>query len=499
MSGGADGVAGSNDRDPDRTSGPGLFVGHWLGFAVMSSKSFLATPRSVATCVVWPALGDAESNRRLALLHQFEATQWWPEAQLRTAQMAQAEQVIRHAQRTTPLHAERLRAAVAMPRGSFDWDVFSRIPVIGRAEMRLAGRDAFSREPPHAHGPLAERTTSGSTGMPLRMWWTELVGIVDDTLTLRGHVWQGRDFAAKAAMISRPRQTQPLKPGERMDWAPGFRTGPAVVIPIAQTATELLAALDREQPAYLVSTPTVIAEIAQACRRRGRGIAGLREVTTVGEVLQEWHRAIIGEGLAVATVDLYATEEVGKIAMQCEAGSLHVMAENVIVEVLDDAGAACAPGEVGRVVVTSLVNFATPCIRYAIGDHAEVGTACACGRGLPVLRRVIGRSRAMLVRPDGARQFPRLAPLTRLLLELDIARYQLAQVAPSRLELRLVGARPLDAAMMARVAGVLQEVAGFPVEATVAYRDSIARSASGKYEDFRSELGGGAAPGNDAA
>jgi phenylacetate-coenzyme A ligase PaaK-like adenylate-forming protein len=61
------------------------------------------------------------------------------------------------------------------------------------------------------------------------------------------------------------------------------------------------------------------------------------------------------------------------------------------VEVLDEEGRPCAPGETGRVVATSLNNFAMPLIRYETGDTAEVGAPCPCGRGLPVLTRIMGR------------------------------------------------------------------------------------------------------------
>jgi phenylacetate-CoA ligase len=54
-------------------------------------------------------------------------------------------------------------------------------------------------------------------------------------------------------------------------------------------------------------------------------------------------------------------------------------------------------------VVTPLHNFAMPLIRYAIGDYAEAGPPCACGRGLPVLARILGRARNLLTLPHGER------------------------------------------------------------------------------------------------
>jgi phenylacetate-CoA ligase len=103
-------------------------------------------------------------------------------------------------------------------------------------------------------------------------------------------------------------------------------------------------------------------------------------------------------------VDMYTCQEAGYLALQCpDHPHYHVQSENVLLEVVDDQGLPCAPGEVGRVLVTSLNNFATPLIRYEIGDYAEVGAACSCGRGLPVLKRIMGRYRNLLTLPDGTR------------------------------------------------------------------------------------------------
>ena len=78
-----------------------------------------------------------------------------------------------------------------------------------------------------------------------------------------------------------------------------------------------------------------------------------------------------------------------------------MQAENVLLEIIDAAGNPLPPGNVGRVVITVLHNLAMPLIRYEIGDYAAFGGECTCGRGLPVLERIVGRARNMLRLPDG--------------------------------------------------------------------------------------------------
>ena len=135
--------------------------------------------------------------------------------------------------------------------------------------------------------------------------------------------------------------------------------------------------------------------------------------------------------------------EVGYIALQCpQHEHYHVQFETLIVEVLDSAGTPCAPGEVGRVVLTTLHNFAMPLVRYAIGDYAEAGEACDCGRGLPVIKRIMGRDRNMLTKPDGSQHWPSF-PAEIWTAVAPIRQFRLIQKSLDRIEAQFVAADEL--------------------------------------------------------
>ena len=145
-------------------------------------------------------------------------------------------------------------------------------------------------------------------------------------------------------------------------------------------------------------------------------------------------------------------------------------------------------GEIGQVLVTSFFNYAMPLLRYRLGDFAEVGANCLCGRGLPVLRRILGRERnSVLVAPSGerfwpmfgTRGFPRIAP---------VIQHQFVQKTTERVEARLVTERPLtlaeEDALRAHIQAQLQW--RFQIEFT--YHEEIQRNAAGKFEPFISEV-----------
>ena len=109
----------------------------------------------------------------------------------------------------------------------------------------------------------------------------------------------------------------------------------------------------------------------------------------------------------ITLIDGYSSQECGAIALQCPQGDgYHVMSESMLVEILDDNGDHCGPGEIGRVVVTDLQNLASPIIRYDIGDYARLGASCSCGRGLAKLEQILGRQLNLLVKPNGDRHWP---------------------------------------------------------------------------------------------
>jgi phenylacetate-CoA ligase len=320
-----------------------------------------------------------------------------------------------------------------------------------------------------------------------------MVGLYWNVLTLRDHVWHRRDLSQKLAIV-REGSTHARADSWGVATMGLVDTGPAVSNSIHTDAAELLEWLLTERPGYLFTYPSLLAELARLALARQARMPELLEVRTVSEALGPELRDLCREAWGVPLVDSYSSSEAGYMALQCpEYEHYHVQSEGVLLEVLDERNRPCGPGEVGRVVVTPLHNFATPLIRYDIGDYAEVGKPCDCGRGLPVLKRVLGRVRNTLVTADGKRYWP-LFGTRELTDKLPLLQHQFVQKTVELVEARLVVGRPLSAAeeqmIIARVQSKLP--AGMRVE--LSYVEQLARSASGKFEDFISEVAEASAP-----
>ena len=128
-----------------------------------------------------------------------------------------------------------------------------------------------------------------------------------------------------------------------------------------------------------------------------------------------------------------------------------------------------------------------PLVRYDIGDYAEVGEACPCGRGLPVLRRVLGRVRNTLVTADGRRYWPKFG-MRALIAMTPIRRYQFVQKSFDLMQARLVVDTPLTGQQHEQVRQHIQGNLPDGVRTSITYCDRLERSVSGKFEDFVSEV-----------
>lgn len=434
--------------------------------------------RSQVRGIEWPAITDVASSQLLSLAWQLEQSQWWSPDKLRAHQQVQLRALLAHAL-TVPHYEQSLFGISA--------EQWTRIPILTRDQVIAAGDRLLSKHYPSNHGNTAEVMTSRTSGTPVRVRSTDAVNLFWKAITLRDHAWHRRDLDAKLATIRYTGDDAKPPDGTRSKcWGPATATlapeAPLSRLSVASTTDEQVAWLLREDPAYLIVYPTVLDAIARTLRTLGKKLPSLREVRTVSEALSEETRSLCRDVLGAPLVDMYSAQEVGYIALQCPSGThYHVQSESVLVEILRDDGSPCTAGETGRVIVTDLHNFATPLIRYDLGDYAEVGAPCACGRGLPVLTRIVGRRRGMLRYADGRTTWPVFTVACR-----QAARYrecQLVQDSVTQLRLRVVPDGAMEPGAEAALRAALQRVLG-DFEIAIEIVDAIDRSPAGKLLEF---------------
>lgn len=424
------------------------------------------------------------------LIRELDRSQWLTPAETARRQGLLLRSLVRHAEAHSPQFRGRLRAAGLRVADLPDVDALDRLPPLTRRAVQAAGGDLYCAQVPQAHMPLQELRTSGSTGEPVVVRTTALKQLLWQGTTMRDHAWHRRDFSGRLSSV---RPTHAAY-GEHDDWGPPVSllhaTGRSQAIPVTTDIQEMLRLLEAFGPDMLIVFPNILAGLVEACRRRGRALVGLSRIRTIGETLTPAARAAATEALGAAVEDLYSSHEFGNIALECpHGGAYHVMAEYLHLEILDDRDRPCAPGEIGRVVVSDLMNLATPLLRYEIGDYAEAAAPCPCGRGLPTLRRIVGRERNLIRLPDGRRHYP-LVGFARFREVAPVVQYQLIQEAPEEIEVRLVCERPPTAAEEEALGAVIRDALAYDFRLRYAYfPDRIPPSKNGKFEEFICRLG----------
>lgn len=426
------------------------------------------------------------------MLQQFDETQWWSHAKLLDHQRNQLRAVTEHAVATVPYYEQLFRKHGLTPSDTTTADGWQQIPLLTRRDIQFAGSALHSSRLPLAHGEVRSTATGGSTGQPVVVLKSKLMEYFWRVLTLRDHLWHNRDFSKSFAAI-RYLEDEAANPphGLTVDsWGGATReaipTGPGYVLNIKSSIAQQAAWLRDRNPGYVLGYPSAMYAIARHFEAQQWEPPALHQVTTFGEILEPECRAECERVFRASLIDLYSSQEVGYIALQCpEHPHYHVQSESVLVEVLDDLGQACAPGEIGKVVVSSLHNFAMPLLRYDIGDYAEVGAPCPCGRGLPVLKRILGRQRNLLVMPDGDLRWPVFTSEDAAEELPPFLQFQIVQRTLEEIDLMVVPAGSgYSDEERALVEQYFQRVLGHPFKIAIHCVDSIPRSRSGKFEDF---------------
>ena len=378
----------------------------------------------------------------LALQDQLAEGQWHAPERVQALQRERLVRVLDHAKATVPFYRERL--ADHATTGPLDLDWFQGLPVLSRKDVQAHFEALQSGAVPSGHGTLLRGRSSGSTGTPVEIVGTAYDAQFARALLLRSHLWSDHDFSGHLAAIKKLSEGTPER-AERWGSVASFPflTGPASFLDIGVAVGVQLDWLVATGPDYLITYPSNLHALCEEALRRQTGIETLRHVMCMAESLATETRELCREAFGVEIADAYSAEEVGLIALQCpEREVYHVQSEAMVLELLREDGGACEPGEMGHVTVTPLHNYAMPLVRYQLGDLAVAGGPCTCGRGLPVLERVLGRTRNLLQLADGSRVWPSFG--SRRLREIaPIVQHQFVQDGIDRLTARLVVERVL--------------------------------------------------------
>ncbi len=448
---------------------------------------------------VFPAVLPPNGSQHLSLQYQLEKSQWLEPQEIFKVTSRQLRLVLLHAAANVPYYRSAFKErGIRIPKEiTKDW--FSSLPVLQRDQLQREPGELLARTFPREHGGTTTVSSSGSTGRAVTVTTTSYAQLIWRAFALREHIWHERDFRQSLAGIRYlPRGEGEFPDGGRTsDWGiteSVFVSGPGLYLNVVTKLKDQISWILRNKPAYLTSFPSNLAALARHCLENEIRFSFLKGLRTVGETVTPYHRELFRDAWQVKAVDVYSCEEFGSLAIQCPAAEhYHVQSENIYLEIVDDKGRQCGIGEPGRVLITSLHNFAMPLIRYEIGDMAVWGELCQCGRGLPVLARILGRKRNRLVLPDGSNEFAYLSLHENYdaMTGTPPKYYQFVQKSLEEIEVRLVLDNKMSPEQEQRFTKTIQDNLGHPFTLRFVYLPEVPVSPTGKYETFVSEVSSG--------
>jgi len=208
---------------------------------------------------------------------------------------------------------------------------------------------------------------------------------------------------------------------------------------------------------------------------------GVEVAFVTAERLYDDQRATLARVFGCKVANGYGGRDAGFIAHDCPSGGMHISAEDIVVETIDAEGTPTRPGEAGEIVVTHLATSEFPFIRYRTGDVGMLDDKeCACGRGLPLLKEIQGRTTDFIHAVDGTVMHG-LALIYTVRDLPGVREFKIVQHTRERVEVVIVADSAFGAAEQRRIASDFRVRLGAAVDVAITRVDCIAPERSGKH------------------
>lgn len=435
---------------------------------------------TLVTTVLFPLHEKFKRHNSVALLGEMERSQWWTAEKIEQLQLARLRALLNHAQHHVPYYRELFAKMSFDPQQVHSLADLTRLPLLGKADIR-AGGDAFKSITAQK---LRRFSTGGSSGEPLIFYLGKERVSHDVAAKRRATRWWGVDIGDREIVVwgspieLKAQDTIRLLRDRllRSTLFPAFNMSTAKLDRFIQY-------IHRYRPKMLFGYPSALSHIASYARARNISFSGLkiRVACVTSERLYDEQRDLISTTFGCQVANGYGGRDSGFIAHECPEGGMHITAEDIVVEIVDPEGRPVPAGTSGAIVITHLATRDFPFIRYMTGDVGTLdGGTCTCGRGLPLLKRIEGRSTDFVMAQDGT-VLHGLA-LIYILRELPQVRaFKIIQESLSQTRVLLVALPALDAPQRALIARQFQVRLGVGVEIVIDEVQQIPPEASGKF------------------
>jgi phenylacetate-CoA ligase len=423
------------------------------------------------------------------IYQQFAATlcrtEWLPRDQLDKYREHLLKRLVVFASAQSPFYRERLKPLFRKGPDP-QLDAWGEIPLLRRNELICEIERIKPVQIPAEAGTVSMARTSGTIAGRVAFQTCMLARIAAECMMHRHYSWHALDLTAPMASVrfySSGRRTCPDGVTEQ-NWCAGAPGATHHTMDVREPVEDIIAWLAQRAPKYLLTFPSMMHDLAQHPNAAAVAELKLAKIIGISEGLTPHVRDTTQKRFGCEVTQIYACAEMGCIAMQMPSDD-HYLAceETVFLEVLDDDGKPVQPGQTGRVALTSFYNYATPFIRYEIGDFATLASMpCTSGRALLRLQRIDGRSSSALRTINGRRVWAHEIPFSELASRLGSPRFQIRQADKTSIEVIFAAERNAKPADQKEIGALFAHLLGTGVDVRLTQVANLSRTVGGKRE-----------------
>lgn len=443
----------------------------------------------LVSSILFPLHEKLKKHDTVAIKNALEKSQWLSKTEILSKQQQRLAQFVETAVERVPYYREVFKNAGLESKDVLSIQDLSKLPFLDKALIR----DNFEALKSDQSGPTSPFTTGGSSGTPLTFLLSNERVSHDVAEKWRATRWWNVDIGDKEIVA----WGSPIEIGAQ-DKVRLFRDKlfRSILIPAFDMNEDkilgFIAKIKQVKPKMLFGYPSVFSLIAKTADEHGITLTdvGINVVFVTSERLYPYQRELIEKTFSAAVANGYGSRDAGFIAHQCPHGKMHLSAEDIVVEIIDSNGNSVPEGEKGEIVVTHLATSDFPFIRYRTGDIAAIDPEpCSCGRGLPCLMDIEGRTTDFIIAADGTRMHG--LALIYVLRELDgIEEFKIIQEDKLFTRILLVPSTPLTEKLKATIVDGFQARLGREVKIDIEVVGKIDAEKSGKFRYVVSKVAG---------
>lgn len=438
----------------------------------------------LAKNIFFPWRVRRENSSLLEHLKAFESSQYLSMDEIRQFQLDRLRKLLKHAADNCPFYTHRFNEFHFNPDKIESLEELRKLPVLTKKDIQKYAEEmkATNLDP----SVIVPDQTGGSTGSPLHFFLNKDRVFSRNAGAIRHDRWTGWDIGVKSAYLWGHRGDVTQRPGLKAKLNQ-ILIDRRLVLDTSSITTARLAEFDKAlrsyKPYLYVAYANSIYLFAKYLKaNNSKDHHRPKAVVTSAEVLDQTQRELIEEVFECGVYNRYGSRETSIIASECsDHKGMHICAEAVYLEFETKNGPA-KDGEMGKIVITDLLNYGMPFIRYQIEDVGNpIDGSCTCGRGLPLMDISGGRITDFLVTPEGT--IVSGASLTIFLIANTpgIAQAQLVQTSKDEIVFKIVKKESFDDNSIAFLKREFPKFFGETMKYSLDFVDEIPVEKSGKY------------------